>query len=238
MARYSKALMPAAAGRFVAALEGGALVEAAAQSAGVALSTLYCRRERDPAFAALWDSAVAKSAGPVLVWNQARRRWQKQQSRRVRFTRERKQAFLDHFAGSCNLAAAAEAAGVSADCVHEHLRTDPAFAEGFREALELGYTLLEAEACAQMRAEQHKYRLQPNPDAAAMAASFDQCLKLLRQWKRRDGTLGARAISHGHQKRWSFEDAMAALDKRLRALGLRHGIPYDDPPLDPLLTSG
>jgi len=230
MARTSKTLTPAAMAAFLAALEGGALVEAAAAAAGVAVSSLYWRRERDPAFAAAWDAAVAASAGPVLVWNQAGRRWQKQRSRRVRFTRERKQAFLDHFAGSCNLAAAAEAAGVSAATVYEHLRRDPAFAEAFQEALALGYTLIEAEAAGQMRAAQEKYRIHPDPDAAAMAMSFDQCLKLLRQWKRRDGTLSARQVSRGHLKRWSFDDAIRALDKKLRALGLRHGIPDDDPP--------
>lgn len=221
MARYSKTLTPAAMAAFITALEGGALVEAAAAEAGVALSTLYCRRERDAGFAAAWDEAVAKSAGPVLVWNQARRRYQKQQSRRVRFTRERKQAFLDHFAGSCNLEAAAAAAGVSADTVYEHLRRDPAFAEGFQEALALGYTLLEAEAAGQMRAEQEKYRLSPDADAAAIARSFDQCLQLLRQWKRRDGTLGPRSVSHGHLVKWSFDDAFGALEKRLQAFGLR-----------------
>ena len=33
--------------------------------------------------------------------------------------------------------------------------------------------------------------------------------------------------------RWSFDDAMVALDKRLRALGLRHGIPADWEPPEP-----
>lgn len=233
MARYSKTLTPQAAGTFVAAVRGGARIEDAAAAAGVAMSTLYCRRERDPAFAATWDEAVAISAGPELVWSPARRRYQLRRGRRIRFTAERKQIFLDHFAGSANLAAAAEAAGVSQDSVYAHLRRDHAFAAAFEEALALGYTLLEGEALRQMRAAQQAYRIQPDPDAAAMAKSFDQCLQLLRQWKRRDGTLGPRARPID---KWNFEDAFAALEKELTVFGLRleRGEAWDDDEEDDL----
>lgn len=235
---WRKGLTTALDGRqmaaFIGAVEGGALIEEAARAAGAALSTLYYRRERDPGFAEAWDAAVARSAGPVLVWNQARRRYQKQRSRRVRFDRDRKQIFLDHFAGSCNLADAAEAAGVSADSVFAHLRSDPAFAEGFREALAIGYTLLEAEAVRQQRSTQEAYRVSPDPDSAAMAKSFAECMQLLRQWKRPDGTLGRRQVGPGHLAKWSFEDAFNALEKRLRAFGLRiergERAPEDDDP--------
>jgi AcrR family transcriptional regulator len=221
MARWSKTLTPKAMGTFIAAVEGGALIEAAAAAAGVALSTLYYRRETDPAFAATWDAAVAKSAGPVLVRGQCGRYYQMQRARRVRFTRERKQIFLDHFSGSCNLDAAAAAAGVSTSTVREHLRTDPAFAEGFQEALALGYTLLEAEAVRQQRAAQAKYLIDPDPDGAAMAKSFDQCMQLLRQWKRRDGTLGPRSVSRQHLTKWSFDAAFEALEKELQVFRRR-----------------
>jgi hypothetical protein len=233
MTRYSKTLTPEAAGVFIAAVRGGATIEDAAAAAGVAMSTLYCRRERDPAFAATWDEAAAISAGPELAWVPARGRYQLRRGRRIRFTRDRKQIFLDHFAGGCDLAAAAEAAGVSADSVYKHLRRDHAFAAAFEEALALGYVLLEAEAVRQGRAMQEAYRIQPNADAAAQAKSFDQCLQLLRQWKRRDGTLGPRAQP---LDKWNFEDAFAALEKELTVFGLRleRGEAWDDDEEDDL----
>jgi hypothetical protein len=54
-------------------------------------------------------------------------------------------------------------------------------------------------------------------------------MQLLARMDRRDGRIGTRSVRHGRQKRWTFEEAMAALDKRLRSLGLRHGIPGDKP---------
>lgn len=245
MPRWSKTLTPKAMGAFIAAVEGGALIEEAAAAAGVALSTLYYRRENDPAFAATWDAAVEKSAGPVLVLGQCGRIYQMQRARRVRFTRERKQIFLDHFSGSCNLEAAAAAAGVSTSTVREHLRTDPAFAEAFQEALALGYTLLEAEAVRQQRATQEKYRIDPDPDAAEQAKSFEQCMQLLRQWKRRDGTLGARAWSREHLTKWSFDAAFEALEKELQVFKTRTDLgdvpEYDEdeePPAGPAALIG
>ena len=222
MARWSKSLTAAAAGRFVAALEGGATVEAAAGEAGVAVSTLYFRRERDAAFAAAWDAAVAKSAGPVLVWNQAGRRYQKQSSRRVRFDDKRKQAFLNHFAGSCNLSAAAEAAGVSADAVYDHLVSDRDFAEAFDEALKVGYKLLEAEAVAQQRAEQARFRIEPAPDAVK-AQSFERSMQLLNLYRRRDGSVGRRP-NEGQWRKWTFDETIEWIDNELQKLGLRRGL--------------
>ncbi|TMJ19969.1 MAG: hypothetical protein E6G92_09490 [Alphaproteobacteria bacterium] len=202
---------------FVAAVEGGALIADAARAAGVALSTLYYRRDRDPAFAAAWAEAVVKSGGPVLVLGQCGRRYQKQRSRRMRFTRERKQAFLDHFAGSCNLAAAAEAAGVSVDSVYDHLMNDPAFAQGFEAALQTGYRLLEAETLQQQRAAQEAYRIRPK-SGAGFAQSFERSLQLLREYKSggADGRIGRRAPKRVRE-RWTFEEAMAALEKKLTA---------------------
>jgi len=53
-------------------------------------------------------------------------------------------------------------------------------------------------------------------------------MTLLARYDRRDGRVAGRGIGHGRQRRWTFEEAIAALDKRLRALGLRHGIPDRD----------
>lgn len=227
MARYSKALTARAMGAFVASLESGAGVEAAAAEARVAVSTLYCRRERDEGFARAWDEAVAKSSGPVLVWNQAKRRYQKQASRRVRFGPARKQVFLDHFAGSCNLAASAAAAGVCTSSVHRHLARDAAFAEAFQAALEIGYRLLEAEALEQARLAQAAYRIDPASPEGAM--SFDKAMQLLREYKRGQGKIGLRP-GGGRRPGLSFGAAVALLEKRLTVLG----VTIDEDSLPPL----
>ena len=62
-----------------------------------------------------------------------------------------------------------------------------------------------------------------------MAQEFERVMKLLARYDRRDGRVGPREIGHGRQRRWTFEEAMVALDKKLRSLGLRHGIPGDKP---------
>jgi hypothetical protein len=61
------------------------------------------------------------------------------------FTKERRQEFLNHFAASCNAAAAARAVGVSENCVYQWRRKDAQFRAGFWEALDQGYVRLEAE---------------------------------------------------------------------------------------------
>ena len=235
MARYSKALTPLAMGRFVEALEAGALVEAAAAAAGVAVSTLYFRRERDAAFAEAWDAAVARSSGPVLVFCRSKRRYQKQRARRVRFDDKRKQVFLDRFAGSCNLAAAAEEAGVSSDTVHKHLRADASFAAAFDEALRLGYTLLEAETLGQHRADLEKFRVAPAPDALK-DQSFERSMKLLAYYRRRDGGIGPRPVENRWRK-WTFDEAIVLLEKRLEKFGALPKVidPETALPVHPLL---
>jgi hypothetical protein len=56
------------------------------------------------------------------------------QVRKVRdggFTEAKKQVFLDHLAGSCNVSAASKAAGVSMATISYHRKRDPRFAELF-----------------------------------------------------------------------------------------------------------
>lgn len=69
------------------------------------------------------------------------------QVRKVReggFSEEKKQVFLDHLAGCCNVTRAAAAAGVSVVTVNYHRRRDPVFADRCAEALAIGYDGLEA----------------------------------------------------------------------------------------------
>src|SRR4051812_41924881 len=80
--------------------------------------------------------------GAVMAGNG--RRVQVEGGRKDAFSSEKKQVFLDHLAGCCNVNRAAEAAGVCNTTVFRHRRIDPAFGQAFTEALDTGYEALEA----------------------------------------------------------------------------------------------
>jgi hypothetical protein len=152
--------------------------------------------------------------------------------RHVGFDARRMGLFLANFAQCCYLSAAAAAAGVCERTVYNHLQCDPAFAEAFQAALEEGYRWLEAEAVRQRLEAQKRLRAAieaaeatgaPLP-LAGEGAKFDRTMKLLARWERRDGRPGLRTVGRGHQRRWTFDEAMAALDRRMRALGLPRGV--------------
>lgn len=63
--------------------------------------------------------------------------------KRVRWNRGMKARFLDHLAGTCNIAAAARSIGVTPSSVYRLRRADAAFAEDWEEALQAAYQLLE-----------------------------------------------------------------------------------------------
>lgn len=203
---------------FIDAIERGERTEAAAREAGAAVSTVYYRRRMCPAFAAAWDEAKAKSARPTMVTASGGRRLVRKKGRAMPFGRDRKQAFLNHFAGGCNLEAAAKAVNVGLTTVYRHLKSDPAFAEGFQEALEIGYKLLEAEAMCHVREAQQAYRIDPTCPQAKQ--SFEKTMQLLAEYKRGLGRIGRRPDER-RLTRWTFEAAMAALEKKLMSLGYR-----------------
>src|SRR5207237_7847374 len=126
----------------------GLTVAAAARWAGVAVATLYYRRRIDASFADLWqearagadadaaavraaERAAAEAAQGTKVCAHGNKLLVRKRRRAVDFTPARKQLFLDHFAESCNQAAAAAAAGVTERHVRKALAEDEAFAEGF-----------------------------------------------------------------------------------------------------------
>jgi hypothetical protein len=214
-----------ALGQFIQAVRRGASVEEAARTAGFALCTFYRRRRRNPEFAAAWAEAMEASDAPRLIKPGNGRRLQLRKTRQLRFTDSRKDVFLAHFAGTCDLAASAEAAGVCASTVRNHRRKDPEFDSDCDSALEQGYKHLEEEAVRERLAalERHKAGIVPAGEAAT---EFDRQIKLLNQWRRRDGRLGPMARSREVLKKWSFDEAIKALEKRLKALK----IPIAPPP--------
>jgi len=243
----SRTLIDAAAkARFLAALHGGATRAAAAAAAGFRLGSLYTARRRDPLFRLAWlwamelraaaELAACRRAAaarrgeevPVRIAPQGNRPLQRRRMGWVKFTEERQQIFLDHFAGTADAQAAAAEAGICYATVRKHRRNNPDFAATMDETLREAVAGLEAEMVRQRLEMQRRLRENLEPKGE-MPAEFERVMKVLARWDRRDGRVGPRELHHGKQRRYTFEQAMAILDKKLRSLGLRHGIPGDQP---------
>lgn len=245
--RPQRRIDEAAKAAFLAGLRGGSAREDAAAGAGFSLMGFYGVRRRDPVFAAAWADALASSAaeerrvrayvergerlerGEVRIASANRRIYQRRVRRNVRFDARAQALFLAHFAATCDLRAAAAAAGVAESTVTLHRRNDPDFEAAFDRALVEGYVFLEAEALRQRLEAQRRLRAaiesaprgKPPPIVLDAAAEFDRAMKLLARWDRRGGAVGFRQVRHGRRKVMSFDDAMVLLDKRLRALGVK-----------------
>jgi hypothetical protein len=225
--------------RFVAALHRGASREAAAADVGFPLNSLYGARARDPLFRLAWEWAMdlhawhARGGAPadapdsaqeddasMRIAPQGNRPLQKRRMSWVRFTEARQQIYLDHFAATADAGAAAAKAGVAIATVHAHRRRHPEFAALHDEALDHAVTLLAGEAVRQRLEAQRRLSENLNP-SGELASEFERVMKLLARWDRRGGSAGPRTRTPSESQAWTFEEAISALDKRLRSLGLR-----------------
>lgn len=208
-----------AMGAFLQVLMRGGSRKEAAAAGGFHLCTFERHRKRDDAFDAAWREADAKGNCPRFISPANRRKWQLRRVRRPQFDAARKVIFLDHFAGTCDLTAAAEAAGVCVSTVNRHRRIDPVFAAECRAALEQGYERLQEEAVRARLEAQEAIRKGRMPKGE-IPAEFDRQMKLLAQWRRPDGSLAPRRPGKAAARAWSFDEAIAILAKRLDALGI------------------
>ncbi len=226
---------------FLHALREGLRRDDAAARAGFTANGFYYARRRDPLFDLAWCWAVDLSAAEQrAAFNAASRHLadnpdasiapnrnrilQRRIVRRPRFHEGRKRIFLDHFAGTADAHAAAQAAGVGYGTVTTHRRKDAAFAAAWDEALAHAYALLEAEAVRQ-RLEAQRLMREGLCPTGEIAREFERVMQLLARYERRNGAIGQRAVAPGHQKSWTFEEAIAALDRKLAALGARRPLP-------------
>lgn len=228
-------------------LEGARVADLAA-AIGVTPQALHRARKRDPLFDAGWRAAHAASAaaergsavqgeagaaaGEERIAPNNRRGLQARKMRHVKFDAKRQQRFLAHFAWSADTLAAAAEAGVCETTVYNQRRSNPAFAEEFQAALDQAYARLEAEALRQRLAAQQALRAaversepgaQPGAEPllpADMAAEFERVLKLLARWDRKPRRPERQTAHDGRQEPWSFEGAIALLERRLAALGM------------------
>lgn len=237
--RPQRSIGPEAKSAFLAGLREGLRREDAAAAAGFSLMGFYGARRRDPGFSAEWSDALAlppaagrralayEQRGEDRIAGANRRPLQRRRRRNVRFTAERREIYLAHFVATGDRAAAAAEAGVSPSTVDYHRRHDPAFAEACRSAYSECLVWLEAEAVRLRLAAQARLRAVVEaaggtPHRALLAdqgAEFDRIMKLLDWFDRKPRRPAANVHPDSRHAPWSFDRAVAALEKRLDALG-------------------
>jgi hypothetical protein len=206
-----------------------------------ALATSAAAERRVRAYAERGERA---ERGEVRIACANRRVYQRRRRRNVRFDAAAQAIYLAHFAANCDSRAAAEAAGVHESTVRLHRRMNPAFAAAEAEALAEGYVWLEAEALRlgletqkRLRAAAEAPAVQgarhvPGTSATGPAAcpecnrrtetdaEFDRIMKLLARLDRKPRRAERGFKEGGRRQKWTFEDAMVLLRRRLKALGL------------------
>jgi hypothetical protein len=201
----------------VKALAGGATFAEAAAAAGFAVSTLHSARQRDADFDEACAIAVEESDGEVLIAPHKGRKLQFRRVRRQLFGPNLQDLFLEHFAATCSIAAAAEAAGVGRSTVNKHLAEDEDFKARFDRTVEIAYRQLDAELVG--RRLEAAQRAQIDGGEPDDPAEFDRALQLLREHKR---GRAAEPERRGRQPTVaSNEEVRAALVKALAAFGIR-----------------
>ncbi|HUQ14376.1 MAG TPA: hypothetical protein VM055_08890 [Novosphingobium sp.] len=141
MSQTKRGTTPVWVAPFLQSLRDGIGVHAASEAVGVSSSTIYRRRDLDPAFKAAWDAIrnVAARATPTG-------RGSPRDKRRI-------DRFLAELAETSNVAAAAAVAELAVSNVYRLRRTDPAFAKRWYAALSEGYDNLEMELLQYLRGQ-------------------------------------------------------------------------------------
>jgi len=161
-------------------------------------------------------------------------------TRRKLFDDAAKDEFLEWFAATCNASLSARKIGFHYRTVIRHWREDEAFGERCEAALKMGYPRLEELALrAAVEALTPKKRRPPKGDRAPPPEHFAMdpmtAVQLLREHKRHlaglAGGSGRGAKPGARLKRWSFEEAMVALEKKLKAFEV--GIEVEERPGSP-----
>ena len=99
-----------------------------------------------------------------------------------RWSDEAEAIFLDHLAATCNVTVAAEAAGFTCAAVYKRRRRDPAFAQRWQAALELGSARLNA--LLLQRAIEALEGFAPDPDTPIPTMTVKDALAILGHHRR------------------------------------------------------
>lgn len=217
--RNARLIDDEAKGIFLSELKRGLSVESAARAAGFTGGGFWKARQCDPAFDEAVGEALELSNTPRFISAGNNRPLQLRRIRRLRFVPWRQELFLTHFAGTCDETAAAEAAGVSTSTICRHRQKDPDFAEAYRAALEQGVVRLEAEALRQRLLAQQRLKDGLLPEGE-VTQEFERVLKTLQRWDRKGGGIGVRPVARARLKSWTFEEAIVAIERKLKAIGI------------------
>ena len=181
---------------------------------------------------ALRKDGTRRGSLPLRIIPNKNRRFQVAPTRRKLFGAKAQAEFLEWFAATCNISLAARKCGFHYRTVLRHWREDPAFGAECEAALGLGYIRLEALAVRSATEALMRKPRRVKGDRAAPAETLAMdptvALQLLREHKRGlaglPGGSGRGAKPGPAPKRWTFDESIALLDKKLRALGARHGV--------------
>ncbi|MDR6852163.1 hypothetical protein J2Y54_001683 [Sphingomonas sp. BE123] len=136
----------------------------------------------------------------------------------IRWTKAKREAFLDHLAATCNVARSAEVAGVLKSAVYRLRRRDPGFADAWAEALVLGYQMLETMVVGHVLAGKTRGQIDIGPDEDRVDIDLETAIGLLT--KQRNAT--GKPSRGGRQRQFAeADDTDAMLLKRLKAIELR-----------------
>lgn len=167
---------------------------------------------------------------PRIIPNK-NRRLQVAPTRRKLFGRKAQDEFLEWFAATCNASLSARKTGFHYRTVIRHWREDAEFGERCEAALRMGYARLE-ELALRAAEEALKPKRPPKGDRPPPPEHFAMdpmtAVQLLREHKRHlaglPGGSGRGAKPGAPLTRWSFDDAILSLDRKLRAFGARRGL--------------
>ncbi len=217
--RKARRIDDEAKGIFLEELKRGLSVANAARAAGFTGGAFWKARKRDPAFDEAVQEALELSNTPRFISAGNGRPLQLKRVRRLRFEPWRQEVFFAHFAGTCDETAAAGAAGVSRSTICRHRQKDPDFAATYQAMLQQGVIGLEAEALRQRLLAQQRLRDGVLPEGE-VTQEFDRLMKTLDRFARKDGRFGVRQVSRGSLKAWTFDEAIDAIERKLRAIGV------------------
>jgi hypothetical protein len=149
------------------------------------------------------------------------------------FGKRLKEAFLESFSCTANVAASAAEVGVSEGCVYTHRRKDPEFRAGFWAALEQATAKLAA-LRLQREIERAEGKLAPELGAAMDgppdARQIADLVKLMAALRGLSANLAGPATGLGQHgggpavQRAGRDEVCAALAKRLKAFGVKEGV--------------
>lgn len=138
----------------------------------------------------------------------------KARPKRNGFSKRRKEAFLAHFAATCNAKASAREAGVAFSTVYAHRRSDPEFRAAWEEALDQGYARIEAELVRRSSASLCVEADEEAADAAAAGIDPKVALAVLEAYRRNRGARPGDILP----QRSDAEEARARLEQVMVAL--------------------